>query len=55
LAETERPLDQVAEEVGYSDAFGFSKVFKREVGVSPRDFRRGDAQDRGSAWRIQAG
>lgn len=55
LAETERPLDQVAEEVGYSDAFGFSKVFKREIGLSPRDFRRRDAQDRQSEWRIQAG
>lgn len=55
LSETERPLDQVAEAVGYSDAFGFSKVFKREVGVSPRDFRRQDAADRESAWRIRAG
>ena len=55
LAETERPLDQVAEEVGYSDAFGFSKVFKREIGLSPRDFRRRDAQDRQSEWHIQAG
>lgn len=55
LAETERALDQVAEAVGYSDAFGFSKVFKREVGVSPRDFRRRDAEDRASQWRIQAG
>lgn len=55
LSETERPLDQVAEAVGYSDAFGFSKVFKREVGLSPRDFRRQDAADRESAWRIRAG
>jgi AraC-like DNA-binding protein len=55
LSETERPLDQVAEAVGYSDAFGFSKVFKREVGLSPRDFRRQDAADRQSPWRVQAG
>lgn len=42
LTESTRPLDAVATEVGYQDAFSFSKVFKRTVGVAPRDFRRQD-------------
>jgi AraC-like DNA-binding protein len=41
LGETDRTLEQVAGEVGYQDAFGFSKVFRRTVGVSPREFRLG--------------
>ena len=52
LAQTQRSLEQIAQEVGYQDAFSFSKVFKRTVGVAPRDFRRQDAQDRALAWRI---
>jgi AraC-like DNA-binding protein len=42
LTESTRSLDAVATEVGYQDAFSFSKVFKRTVGVAPRDFRRQD-------------
>jgi AraC-like DNA-binding protein len=42
LSESDRPLDAVATEVGYQDAFSFSKVFKRTVGLAPRDFRRQD-------------
>ena len=52
LSTSERSLEQIAQEVGYQDAFSFSKVFKRTVGVSPRDFRRSDAQERALAWRI---
>jgi AraC-like DNA-binding protein len=52
LSQSERSLEQIAQEVGYQDAFSFSKVFKRSVGVAPRDFRRQDAQDRMLAWRI---
>jgi AraC-like DNA-binding protein len=52
LSESERSLEQIAQEVGYQDAFSFSKVFKRTLGVAPRDFRRQDAQDRTLAWRI---
>lgn len=55
LAEPGRTLEEVALEVGYQDAFGFSKVFKRVVGQSPRDFRRQDAQDRANPWRVGAG
>jgi AraC-like DNA-binding protein len=53
LGETGRNLEQVAREVGYTDAFSFSKVFKREVGISPREFRRRDEADKQSGWRIQ--
>ncbi len=52
LSESERSLEQIAREVGYTDAFSFSKVFKRTVGVAPRDFRRQDTQDKALAWRI---
>jgi transcriptional regulator GlxA family with amidase domain len=52
LSTSERSLEQIAQEVGYNDAFSFSKVFKRTVGVAPRAFRQQDAQDRTLAWRI---
>lgn len=52
LSESERSLEQIAQEVGYTDAFSFSKVFKRTVGVAPRDFRRQDTQDKSLVWRI---
>lgn len=52
LSESERSLEQIAQEVGYTDAFSFSKVFKRTVGMAPRDFRRQDMQDKSLAWRI---
>lgn len=55
LSETDKTLEQVALEVGYQDAFSFSKVFKRSVGVAPREFRRQDAQDKSSPWRFKSG
>lgn len=53
LAETRQTLEQVAQAVGYQDAFGFSKVFKRTIGQSPRQFREQDTADRQTEWRIQ--
>jgi AraC-like DNA-binding protein len=55
LAETGQRLEAVAAAVGYQDAFGFSKVFKRTLGVSPREFRQADAAQRQHPWRFQAG
>jgi transcriptional regulator GlxA family with amidase domain len=55
LSETALNLEQVATEVGYQDAFSFSKVFKRVTGESPRDFRRRNEEDNRSPWRFQAG
>lgn len=39
LCETELPVKEIAEQIGYLDAFYFSNIFKREKGVSPRKFR----------------
>ncbi len=36
------PVSEVAISVGYSDALGFSKLFKKHVGVSPTEFRGGE-------------
>ena len=52
LSESERSLEQISQEVGYTDAFSFSKVFKRTTGVAPRDFRRQDTQDKTLSWRL---
>jgi len=53
LADTRQTLEQVAQAVGYQDAFGFSKVFKRTTGQSPRQFREQDAADRQTPYRFQ--
>ena len=52
LAETTDTLEAVAAQVGYQDAFSFSKVFKRTVGLAPRDFRRQDMAERAVAGRM---
>lgn len=55
LTETDRKLEAVAAEVGYRDAFSFSKVFKRTVGLSPKAFRQRDTVDKNHPWRLGAG
>ena len=55
LADGSQRLEAVASAVGYQDAFGFSKVFKRTVGLSPKEFRQRNAAERSSPWRFQAG
>jgi AraC-like DNA-binding protein len=55
LSETGQRLEAVAAAVGYQDAFGFSKVFKRTVGLSPREFRQRDAAERHLPWRLHDG
>jgi AraC-like DNA-binding protein len=55
LSETDHKLEAVAAEVGYQDAFGFSKVFKRTVGVSPKAFRQRDAADVSNPFRFGVG
>lgn len=54
LLEDDSTLEQVANAVGYHDAFGFSKAFKRAVGVSPGEYRRRDAADREVPWRFNS-
>ena len=53
LANTRQSLEQIAQAVGYQDAFSFSKVFKRTTGQSPRQFREQDAADRQSPYRAK--
>lgn len=40
LVETSDAVKEIAEQVGYSDRFFFSKDFKQLTGVTPREFRR---------------
>ncbi len=54
LSDTDHKLEAVATEVGYRDAFAFSKAFKRLAGVAPREFRQRDAAERHSPWRFGA-
>lgn len=55
LSETDDKLEAVAAAVGYQDAFGFSKVFKRIVGTTPKAFRLRDALEREMPWRLKSG
>jgi len=41
LSFSERTLAQIADLLGFSDAFAFGKQFKRHVGVSPGEWRKG--------------
>lgn len=41
LQNTDYPISVVAVEVGYDDAFAFTRRFKAHFGQSPRDFARG--------------
>ena len=43
LEENELSVSAVAGEVGYDDALGFSRMFKRYFGVSPSEYRRDNA------------
>ncbi|MET9730267.1 AraC family transcriptional regulator [Streptomyces sp. NPDC006458] len=40
LADTDWPIARVARAVGYDDPAYFTRVFAREVGAPPTDFRR---------------
>ena len=53
LSETRQTLEQIALAVGYQDAFGFSKVFKRTTGYSPKEFRDRDTAERQNVYRFQ--
>lgn len=41
LKETDKTITEIALDVGFSDSGYFSRVFRREVGLSPEAFRRG--------------
>ncbi len=40
LAETERPISDIADQLGYADVFAFSKQFKQRTGIPPAAFRK---------------
>lgn len=54
LTDGTQTLEQVALAVGYQDAFGFSKAFKKAVGESPGEFRRRNAAEADIPWRLRA-
>lgn len=41
LALTDRPIDQIAESLGFPDRYYFSRAFRRQMGCGPATFRRG--------------
>ncbi|MFB9328055.1 AraC family transcriptional regulator [Paenibacillus aurantiacus] len=43
LLETETPLQQISQDVGYFNYNSFNRAFKNNVGVSPSDYRRQSA------------
>lgn len=44
LRHTDRPIMTVASQCGYTDPYHFSRVFKRVLGCSPRDYRGHDRE-----------
>lgn len=40
LLESEAPIQQIAESVGYESAASFSLMFKKRLGISPREYRK---------------
>jgi AraC-like DNA-binding protein len=40
LAESDKSIAEIARIVGFSDSGYFSRIFHRETGVSPEEFRR---------------
>jgi two-component system response regulator YesN len=42
LVEENMKVYEVSERLGYSDTTYFSKIFKRNVGVTPQDYKRGE-------------
>jgi transcriptional regulator GlxA family with amidase domain len=40
LENTERPIEDISERVGYSDASFFRRLFKRLTGLTPGHYRR---------------
>jgi transcriptional regulator GlxA family with amidase domain len=40
LETTDAPIDDVSEQVGYEDSGAFRRLFKRQVGISPHQYRQ---------------
>ena len=41
LLSSSRPLFEIAQECGFEDPLYFSRIFRRETGISPGGYRRG--------------
>lgn len=53
LSTTSDNIETVAAQVGYQDAFSFSKAFKRIVGLPPKEFKLRDLEDRKKFMRVE--
>lgn len=51
LVDSEAPIGEVAQEMGYVDPFHFSRSFKSVLGVSPSQFRAYQARELAAATR----
>ncbi|WP_225047821.1 helix-turn-helix domain-containing protein [Lacticaseibacillus kribbianus] len=40
IATDARPINQIAESLGYTNFSYFTRLFKREVGQTPREYRQ---------------
>ncbi|MDV4744436.1 helix-turn-helix domain-containing protein [Enterococcus faecium] len=40
LTESDDPINLIAGSVGFADALSFSKFFRKELGLSPTEFRK---------------
>jgi transcriptional regulator GlxA family with amidase domain len=40
LLSTDMPINLIGESVGYPNPYFFSKIFKRNIGMSPTEYRR---------------
>lgn len=55
LAASHKPVGDIAEELGFSSQFHFSKAFHRTYGLSPRDYRKALNQKKESAEYTEDG
>ena len=40
LINSDKKIKDICNEVGYKDIYYFTKVFKKEIGVSPSEYRK---------------
>jgi AraC-like DNA-binding protein len=45
LTESDMPISEIANTLGYNDTSNFARAFRRQTGISPAAYRRNQAQD----------